>query len=94
MLLILGALANRRDPLTAANAHRDQTHACLRPGQLIERFDRQDAAGGSNGVAQRDAAAVGVGAVLRPFEFPAASQAWAAQASLTSCSGAPLMPWT
>ena len=68
------ALENRRDPLTAANAHRDQRTLASGPGQLIERFDRQDAAGGSNGVAQRDAAAVGVGAVLRQFEFPAASQ--------------------
>ena len=67
-------LENRRNPLTAADTHRDQRTLASGPGQLIERFDRQDRAGGSKGVAQRDTAPVGIGALRRQFEFPANGQ--------------------
>ena len=60
---LLRAFENRRDALTAADAHRDQRTLASGASQLVERLDRQDGASGSNGVAQRDTAAVGIGAV-------------------------------
>ena len=52
------------------------TSARLPPAraQLVERFDRQDGAGGPKGVTQRDAAPVGIGALRRQIELPADGQ--------------------
>jgi hypothetical protein len=40
------SLENCRDPLTAADAYRHQRTLASGAGQLVERFDRQNGAGG------------------------------------------------
>ena len=57
------------DALSAADAHRHQRALAAGPFQLVERLDGQDGAGRADGVAERDAAAVRVGAVGRQVEL-------------------------
>src|SRR5690606_8963247 len=53
-------LENRRNALTAANAHGHQGVAALHALELVERLRRDDGARGSDGMAQTDPTAVGV----------------------------------
>src|SRR5262245_31907385 len=62
-LMVLNPLENRCDTLSATDAHRHQGAFAADPLQLVERFDGQDAAGGTDWVSKGDAAAVGVGAI-------------------------------
>ena len=48
----LHALKNSRNALTPANAHGDQRVAALNALKFVQSFDRDQCAGGANGVAQ------------------------------------------
>jgi hypothetical protein len=81
--VFLHALEYRRDALAAADAHGHQRVAALDALQLIQRLDGDQRAGGADGVAQRDARAVGLTLAGPPRPLVTA-QAWAAKASLAS----------
>src|SRR3954470_8708954 len=51
---------NRRDALSAADAHRDERIALVRALQLVERLDGENAAGRADRMAERHRAAVWV----------------------------------
>src|SRR3954452_6310792 len=60
-LLLSEAFENRRDALTAADAHRNQSIAAADALELVQRLHRQDAAGCADGMAERDAGSVRIG---------------------------------
>src|SRR5262249_55803414 len=64
----LHPLDDGSDALPTADAHRHQGTPPPGSLQLVERLDRQDAAGRSDRVAERDAAAVGIRAIRRQFQ--------------------------
>src|SRR5579883_3378080 len=66
--MVLNPLKNRRDTLSTADAHGHQGAFAADPFQLIERFNGQDAAGSTDGVSQRNTAAIGVGAIRWQFQ--------------------------
>src|SRR5450631_2746716 len=59
--LALKPLVNGRDPLTAADAHRDESVLAVDAPQFVDHFDREDRPGRSDRMAERDPAAVFVG---------------------------------
>src|SRR5579872_4770030 len=69
VFVLVFALEDRRDSLTAANAHRHEGVPPARSLQLVECFDGQDGSGCPYGVAEGDPAPVWVGACHRQIQL-------------------------
>src|SRR5262245_23261222 len=76
-----------RNPLSSTDAHRQKRGTAAEAAQLVERLDRQDAAGRANRVAEGNAGPVRVDVVEPLAEFRILARhasTWAANASFSS----------
>src|ERR1700691_2193623 len=65
----MNAFEDGSDPLSAADAHRDQRIAAVDAAQLVQRFYGDDGAGSSQRMTERNTAAIGIGSFGWKVEF-------------------------